>query len=49
VLIPRYDKSKFNGCGDRAEISEWTKVEEPVDLVIVEGWMLGFTQVHENN
>ena len=37
-----YDKSLNNGKGDRADPSKFRKVEGPIDLVIVEGWMLGF-------
>ncbi|KAL8970312.1 MAG: hypothetical protein Q9183_001580 [Haloplaca sp. 2 TL-2023] len=44
--IPSYDKSAFNGQGDRIPDSEWTMVNESVDrpakLVILEGWCLGF-------
>ncbi|KAK9460475.1 P-loop containing nucleoside triphosphate hydrolase protein [Lipomyces oligophaga] len=42
TMIPRYDKSKFNGQGDRAPSSEWTPVERQVDLVLFEGWCVGF-------
>eukprot|EP00210_Caulerpa_lentillifera_P008624 g8227.t1 len=42
VLIPRYDKSAFGGLGDRMEQSKWLKVEGPLDLILFEGWMLGF-------
>ena len=42
VFIPQYDKSLNNGKGDRADPSKFRKVEGPIDLVIVEGWMLGF-------
>lgn len=38
--IPRYDKSAHQGHGDRAG---WSEVTRRPDLVIVEGWMLGFT------
>ena len=44
--IPSYDKSAFNGQGDRIPDSEWTTVNEIGDrsakLVILEGWCLGF-------
>ena len=43
IRIPRYDKSCFDGRGDRAPEEEWTVVEGPPDVVILEGWMLGFT------
>ncbi len=45
VSIPRYDKSLHSGQGDRLPEKEWTQVEGVVDLVFVEGWMLGFTPV----
>lgn len=44
VFIPQYDKSLNNGKGDRADTSKFRKVDGPIDLVIVEGWMLGFKQ-----
>ena len=40
--MPRYDKSAHEGKGDRAKEEDWDKVDGPLDLVIVEGWMLGF-------
>lgn len=39
IKIPTYDKSAFDGKGDQGEPRE---VEAPIDLVIFEGWMLGF-------
>lgn len=42
VSIPRFDKSMRGGRGDRAEESTWRVVDSKVDIVIVEGWMLGF-------
>lgn len=43
--VPVYDKSQHGGRGDRAPESEWREVTGPLDLVIVEGWMLGFEPV----
>ncbi|KAL1999853.1 hypothetical protein VTN02DRAFT_3883 [Thermoascus thermophilus] len=44
--IPRYDKSAFGGQGDRVPEAEWETVnaegEEPVRVVIFEGWCVGF-------
>ncbi len=37
VLVPRFDKS----TDDRFPESEWTKVSDPVDLIIFEGWCVG--------
>jgi D-glycerate 3-kinase len=42
VLLPTYDKSARAGRGDRAPESVWRRVTGPFDLVILEGWMLGF-------
>ncbi|MBE2248013.1 MAG: hypothetical protein IAE78_00605 [Myxococcus sp.] len=40
VEVPRYDKSAFNGRGDRSD--EVTVLRGRVDVVLLEGWMLGF-------
>lgn len=45
AMIPYFDKSLKHGAGDRASPSEFKKVRGPIDLVIVEGWMLGFKPV----
>lgn len=45
VVLPVYDKSAAGGRGDRAPTSAWRVSEGPRDLVILEGWMLGFRPV----
>jgi len=40
--IPVYDKSKYGGRGDRAPVKEWKAVDDKQDVIIFEGWMLGF-------
>ncbi|KAL1954429.1 hypothetical protein VTO42DRAFT_1199 [Malbranchea cinnamomea] len=44
--IPAYDKSKFDGQGDRLPETEWESVNEShenkVKVVIFEGWCVGF-------
>ncbi|KAJ3405013.1 hypothetical protein HDU80_002021 [Chytriomyces hyalinus] len=45
VLIPRYEKSLHNGRGDRLPPDQWTQVTEPVHVILIEGWCLGFTPV----
>lgn len=40
--IPAYDKSMFNGQGDRVNEVNWEKVNGPYDIVIFEGWCVGF-------
>lgn len=43
----RYDKSAFQGRGDRADPSTWPVVTGPLELVFFEGWMSGFRPVGE--
>lgn len=45
VLVPRYDKTANSGFGDRAPQESWTTVEGPLNVVLYEGWMLGFEPV----
>ena len=45
VNVPVYDKSAHAGRGDRAPVSDLRRVAAPVDIVLLEGWMLGFTPV----
>ncbi|KAL7140035.1 hypothetical protein ABFS83_09G093900 [Erythranthe nasuta] len=45
MKLPRYDKSAYNGRGDRADPSKWPDVEGPLVAVLFEGWMLGFKPV----
>ncbi|KAL8707887.1 MAG: hypothetical protein Q9220_007171 [cf. Caloplaca sp. 1 TL-2023] len=49
--IPVYDKSAFEGQGDRVPQSQWAKVdvyhERPVQLVILEGWCVGFRALND--
>lgn len=48
VRIPVYDKSAHAGRGDRAPETAWRDVAGPIDVVFVEGWMLGFSPVPES-
>lgn len=43
IMVPQYDKSAYSGKGDRAKAGK--VVEGKVDLVIVEGWMLGYKRI----
>lgn len=49
VDLPAYDKSAFGGRGDRAPRERWRRVEGRADLVIFEGWMLGFVPLPEDD
>ncbi|TFY80099.1 hypothetical protein EWM64_g3916 [Hericium alpestre] len=42
VKIPFFDKSLFGGEGDRVPETEWITVERPLDVVLFEGWCVGF-------
>lgn len=46
IKVPSYDKSQYNGAGDRRPESEWEIVnatgQRPVEVVIFEGWCVGF-------
>lgn len=43
VFIPRFDKSAFNGAGDRAEAETVARA----DIVLFEGWFVGVRPVAE--
>ena len=40
--IPQYNKALFSGKGDRVPESDWETVSEPADIVLFEGWCVGF-------
>ncbi|KDO26005.1 hypothetical protein SPRG_08658 [Saprolegnia parasitica CBS 223.65] len=42
VVVPRYDKSAFEGRGDRAPQDAWQHHAGPLDVLVIEGWCLGF-------
>jgi D-glycerate 3-kinase len=46
VKIPEYDKSAYNGQGDRVPSSQWEEMNRPgqskVQVIIFEGWSVGF-------
>ncbi|XP_042491395.1 D-glycerate 3-kinase, chloroplastic [Macadamia integrifolia] len=42
MKLPRYDKSAYGGRGDRVDPSTWPEIEGPLNVVLFEGWMLGF-------
>jgi len=46
--VPVYDKSAHGGRGDRAPEETWRVVTGPLDLIVVEGWMLGFSPADES-
>lgn len=48
TTVPVYDKSAHRGRGDRAPEPTWRSVSGPIDVLVVEGWMLGFTSVEQD-
>lgn len=48
MTVPRYNKSAYNGRGDRADPSTWPEVKGPLTAVLFEGWMLGFKPVPDD-
>lgn len=49
VFCPVYDKSLHQGQGDRLPASSWKKISAPLQVVLFEGWMLGFTRVPDSS
>lgn len=46
VKLPQYDKTQHQGQGDRVDNAQWpTITAADVDVVLLEGWMVGFTAV----
>ncbi|ORX60917.1 P-loop containing nucleoside triphosphate hydrolase protein [Piromyces finnis] len=48
ISIPTYNKALKNGRGDRSPESEWQNVSPPFDIVIFEGWMVGFKSLNND-
>ena len=44
IFIPSFDKSRFDGEGDRVPRDQWKRVSKTpeVDVVVFEGWCVGF-------
>jgi len=47
VRIPSFDKSRYNGEGDRAPREEWPVCQKKPDIVVFEGWCVGFKALPE--
>ncbi|KAG0243400.1 hypothetical protein BGW41_002289 [Actinomortierella wolfii] len=49
VAVPSYDKSQYSGKGDQVPRSQWQLIHGPFDVVLFEGWSLGFKAIdHEH-
>ncbi|GBG59596.1 Glycerate 3-kinase (GlyK) [Chara braunii] len=42
LRIPRYNKSAYGGRGDRKDPAKWPEIQSPIEVILFEGWMLGF-------
>lgn len=42
VALPRYDKWANSGRGDQVPQAMWKPAKTPCDVLLLEGWMLGF-------
>jgi D-glycerate 3-kinase len=49
TLTPSYDKSAWNGMGDRRPIDNWKNQQGAPDIIIFEGWCVGFYPIPEAN
>ncbi|KAI9239502.1 MAG: P-loop containing nucleoside triphosphate hydrolase protein [Podila humilis] len=47
VLQPSYDKAAFSGCGDQVPKEQWKQEQGPFDIVLFEGWSLGFRSIRD--
>ncbi|KAG7449667.1 P-loop containing nucleoside triphosphate hydrolase protein [Guyanagaster necrorhizus] len=47
VDIPRFDKSLFDGEGDRLPMDGSNSINPPIDIVIIEGWCMGFYPISQ--
>ncbi|KAF8980549.1 hypothetical protein BGZ46_004032 [Entomortierella lignicola] len=47
VAIPTYDKSLLSGRGDRIPQDQWPQADAPFDVILFEGWSLGFKSIRD--
>ncbi|KAF9156315.1 hypothetical protein DFQ26_009403 [Actinomortierella ambigua] len=47
VAVPSYDKSLHAGKGDQVPRAQWQLIQGPFDVVLFEGWSLGFKAVDQ--
>ncbi|KAF9360989.1 hypothetical protein BGX26_006755 [Mortierella sp. AD094] len=45
VPIPTYDKSLYSGRGDQTPRDQWPQADAPFDVILFEGWSLGFKSI----
>ena len=49
ILIPKYEKSLNNGKGNRLPKNQWNIINNKPNIVLFEGWMLGFNSISNNS
>jgi D-glycerate 3-kinase len=49
IRVPGYNRFAHNGIGDRLPRDHWRILTGPLHLIVLEGWMLGFTPVPRNS
>ncbi|CAJ0837274.1 5841_t:CDS:2 [Entrophospora sp. SA101] len=49
LLVPSYDKSLNNGQGNRLSIDKWIKSYPPFDIMLFEGWCVGFKSLKKED
>ncbi|KAG0024052.1 hypothetical protein BGZ82_010594 [Podila clonocystis] len=48
VPQPSYDKAAFSGRGDQVPKMQWKQEQGPFDVVLFEGWSLGFKSIRNH-
>lgn len=48
VPQPSYDKAAFSGRGDQVPTVQWRQEQGPFDVVLFEGWSLGFKSIRDH-
>ncbi|KAG0075044.1 hypothetical protein BGZ90_010244 [Linnemannia elongata] len=47
VPVPVYDKALYAGRGDQLPQDQWPRAQGPFDVILFEGWSLGFKSVRD--
>ena len=45
LSVPSFDKSAYGGQGDRRPVEQWVQLIGAVDILVFEGWCVGFTPI----
>ncbi|ODQ65397.1 P-loop containing nucleoside triphosphate hydrolase protein [Nadsonia fulvescens var. elongata DSM 6958] len=48
TVVPRYDKSCYGGSGDRLPVDQWETQCDTVDIILFEGWCIGFKALDDD-